>query len=335
MSNPQRMNLNYLLNNAYYKEPNATDFLKYNRALTGSRFQPGSTEIRHFNSDGSFCLKTTYPGLLIGLGNTHDAGTKYDGKESDAAEIKLGFTLDFVTGLPVIPGSMVKGALRGAFKYHDGCIAANALESAGVKNFDVKKLKIEIFGTDEDDKGVDDSGGTVAFFDAVPVRPDRDGRLFGLDNITPHPDPLKSPIPLTMLKVIPNVVFLFRFGFERWNKENDVTPKQLKNAFETIITTLGVGAKTNVGFGVMESTSLNMPYYHLEQISGQVSSISGNSTSQTVHTDTPAKKAEGVCKWDGCEATTRKRPTEKGGGYDRYCYRHYVEMRKNQSKGIK
>ena len=54
-----------------------------------------------------FELKTTYPGALIGSGLVHGVG--------DDHEIKIGFQFDYVSGLPYIPGSSVKGILRSMF----------------------------------------------------------------------------------------------------------------------------------------------------------------------------------------------------------------------------
>ena len=51
-----------------------------------------------------FDLVTTYPGLLIGSGYSHEVHGK-DG-------LKLGFYFDHTTGLPIIPGSSVKGVLN-------------------------------------------------------------------------------------------------------------------------------------------------------------------------------------------------------------------------------
>lgn len=56
----------------------------------------------------AFQLVTTYPGLLIGMGNPHDA-------KLDAA-VKLGFSFDYVTGLPYLPGSSLKGICVPAFR---------------------------------------------------------------------------------------------------------------------------------------------------------------------------------------------------------------------------
>ena len=47
---------------------------------------------------------------------------------------------------------------------------------------------------------------------------------------------------------------MFRFGFDRWNNFSGVDSEALLDAFKDIILTLGVGAKTNVGYGAMEET---------------------------------------------------------------------------------
>ncbi len=63
-------------------------------------------------------LCTTYPGLTTGVGMPH-------GIKEQNEDFKIGFYFDHTTGLPLIPGSSVKGALRAAFpdiskKEHNG-----------------------------------------------------------------------------------------------------------------------------------------------------------------------------------------------------------------------
>ena len=260
MANLEKMNLNYLLNKAYYDDLSYPHFGKCNKAIAKRRFCADSLgEELPFSKHGQcFALKTVYPGLLIGVGNTHEAGTGVAGDEKQGAEIKLGFTLDFVTGLPVIPGSTVKGVLRSVFNNYPHYIE----NLPGMEQAVVKELEINIFA-----KG----GGKVVFFDAVPIEAGKEGRLLGLESITPHlaknPDynGLVNPNPITLLKVISGVVFLFRFGFDHWADER-VSPAQLLGAFKTILTELGVGAKTNVGFGVMEPVDREPPFHILKSM---------------------------------------------------------------------
>ncbi|GAB2027158.1 type III-B CRISPR module RAMP protein Cmr6 [Lactovum odontotermitis] len=163
----------------------------------------------------SFKTKTVYPGLLIGIGNPHDAA-----KQDEA--FKLGFNLDYVTGLPIIPGSTVKGVLKHNLENYYG--------------WDEEELCV-VFGSKN-------TKGTAVFLDAIPVQGGENDKIFADDYITPHGDnPLKNPTPLKMLKVRSGVTYEFRFL--------NITDKQ-KKLFEEVITTLGIGAKTNVGYGVME-----------------------------------------------------------------------------------
>ncbi|NLD50275.1 MAG: type III-B CRISPR module RAMP protein Cmr6, partial [Clostridiaceae bacterium] len=92
------------------------------------------------------------------------------------------------------------------------------------------------------------------FYDAVIVKAGKENRLLGLENITPHKtseteyNGLTEPNPLTLLKVIPNVVFLFRFRLTDKVLNTDTK----LNLFNQILIDMGVGAKTNTGFGVLE-----------------------------------------------------------------------------------
>lgn len=65
---------------------------------------PKNDEVKH---DTFPLLYTNYPGLLIGTGHTHELGM--------VGEIKIGFYFDYTTGMPNIPGSSVKGAIRALF----------------------------------------------------------------------------------------------------------------------------------------------------------------------------------------------------------------------------
>ncbi|MBK8110496.1 MAG: hypothetical protein IPK46_09285 [Saprospiraceae bacterium] len=62
-------------------------------------------------------LQTTYPGLLIGSGYTHEFDFPEEDDKKEA--FKIGFFFDHITGLPCIPGHSVKGVLRSAFPNHE------------------------------------------------------------------------------------------------------------------------------------------------------------------------------------------------------------------------
>lgn len=168
---------------------------------------------------------TTYPGLLLGAGNAHEL-------PNVKGQATLGFHFDYTTGLPVIQGSSIKGVLRSAFKHHEyirACVEDDIL--------DVATLEENIFNNAD------------IFYDANIIEADSGGCILGDDYITPHKDDLKDPNPIRFIKVLPDVTFLFEFDLldiEAFSK------KQKEKLFRQILSDLGIGAKTNVGYGKVE-----------------------------------------------------------------------------------
>ena len=75
------------------------------------------------------------------------------------------------------------------------------------------------------------------------------------DYITPHinrKNPAMSqftnPIPLMFLKILPKVTFQFQFDF----RDGIITREAKENICIKILKDLGIGAKTNVGYGQFE-----------------------------------------------------------------------------------
>lgn len=171
-----------------------------------------------------FSATTTYPGLLLGSGNTHEL-------PDIKGQAILGFHFDYTSGLPVIQGSSIKGVLRSAFE-HEEYIQELLLN----ESVNVGELESEIFDNND------------TFFDATIVK--ADGKILGDDFITPHGDnPLKDPTPLRFIKVLPNITF--RFDFEL--SDGIITKEEKSKLFEHILEDLGLGAKTNVGYGKFEN----------------------------------------------------------------------------------
>lgn len=205
------------------------------------------------------CLKlcTTYPGMLMGTGYAH--GVKQEG------EFKIGFYFDHVTGMPLLPGSSVKGSLRQAFSSP----ARNYLQTLlrqvlHQENFELSEplralLALHIFGPEQgktESKPVGNVYQQDVFLDAFPIKTKHNkGYFLGSDSITPHPDPLRNPIPLLFLKVLPGVTFWFGFRLHPTRIELEdgsvfeLTVAHKKDLFRRILYDLGVGAKTNVGYG--------------------------------------------------------------------------------------
>jgi CRISPR-associated protein Cmr6 len=216
----------------------------------------------HEIGNSKFSLQTLYPGLLIGSGYTHNSKA--------IGDASIGFYFDHTTGLPMIPGSSIKGVLRSAFekdinekqeeysgKQTHGFISFllhqitekcedDHLKSTLVKlkvDLTIEKLqhlKIDIFGEQEE-------GGKDVFYDAViNFKQSKAKKLLAEDFLTPHVDPLKNPLPIQFVKVLPQVSFLFRFNLSN----SLLISKEIKvMLFKEILLTLGVGAKTNIGYG--------------------------------------------------------------------------------------
>jgi len=196
-----------------------------------------------------FKATTTYPGLLLGIGNGHEL-------PSVKGQAILGFHFDYTTGLPEITGSSIKGVLRSAFNAKDnyGYIAELLYDEMKIdKKIDIKALELEIFeGTTKDSEGKDERmKQRDVFFDAYIIN--AVGDILGDDYLTPHGEnPLIEPIPLRFIKVLPEVTFMF--DFELYDGLLCSEDKEL--LFRLIIQDLGLGAKTNVGYGYFEEISV-------------------------------------------------------------------------------
>ena len=239
----------------YYQE--LEDFKEKNKAMEKFLLTKNTLKPIAPIQNQQFVLKVVYPGLLIGSGSAHETGG--DG------ESKLGFSFDYTTGLPLIPGSSIKGLLRSAFpnsikkkrkKEEEDNLNETYRKSrreyikeclGSASDIDIDALEFEIFEGVVDGKSIPVYQRDI-FFDAYPsVNESKEEsiRLFGCDYITPHSNPLKNPIPVQFLKIMPEVVFRFNFDL----KDGLIAAGQKKKLFEKILLDFGIGAKTNVGYG--------------------------------------------------------------------------------------
>jgi len=221
----------------------------------------------------SFTLYTTYPGLLIGSGYTHNTNTMGDAT--------IGFYFDHTTGLPTIPGSSVKGIIRSLFEIDiiedtkgnkkevtgkksidaivyilnealantkdESIIAEMSVITKSLNAENLENLKMELFGNS------DETGADVFYDAAIDIERTSKTKFIGSDSITPHGDnPLKNPIPLQFIKVLPNIGFLFNFKLKPGKVFNLSISAKLE-FYKTILLTIGVGAKTNVGYGQLSN----------------------------------------------------------------------------------
>jgi CRISPR-associated protein Cmr6 len=260
---------------------NRNNQIKKSKILKSNlNFKNKFDDIDHQYDYYAFKLKTMYPGLLIGAGYNHEF------KDNEA--FKLGLSFDYTTGEAFIPGSSIKGLLRSAFpgayeiKNSDSDIdkemkvlkknqretyIKDLLMDLDIKNIDVFDLEREIFDGER-------AGNRIAintrdiFFDAYLVN---EGKYLDEDYITPHDDgtpnaKFKNPIPIKFLKVKPNNDIEFKFRCldeiqiiksdsdckKRETIESLIKSHEKVELFSKILLDLGVGAKTNVGYGQFE-----------------------------------------------------------------------------------
>jgi len=300
-SNIKNANLGWLFYKKYFVKPEAEHdkkidsqnigkdtLLNRNFSITHRKFsdQKDNFEIK---SSNNFSLKTTYPGLLIGSGYSHEYG---EGIDKDDA-FKIGFFFDHISGLPCIPGHGIKGALRAAFpnhkdekypkeksafivsmledtktKFYEYIISRNITEGVYSDEIFTKMLGEIIF---EGKHPILINNGSFEyeqmplskkdiFNDAYLISGGKDDIFLGNDYITPHhPDLLKNPVPIQFLKILPGVEIQFQFDL----KNNLISGEEKSELFKNIILALGIGAKTNVGYGqfseVTLKTGLNIP----------------------------------------------------------------------------
>lgn len=194
----------------------------------------------------SFKMEVEYPGLLIAIGNNHQANIK--------GEIALGFNFDYVTGLPYLPGSSLKGELASAFKYPDYIL--NVLKITNIKN--KEKLVKDIFNNIFGDETIP---GTDIFIDSFVCDYGND-TILKLDNLAPHRQDKKlltlgEVNVLTMLKIAPGTKIKFNFILnntvikEEGREDILINKEQKLELFKEIIKDFGIGAKTNVGYGYL------------------------------------------------------------------------------------
>ncbi|ERJ65939.1 CRISPR-associated RAMP protein, Cmr6 family [Porphyromonas gingivalis F0569] len=209
---------------------------KNDKLIKGAALPPYDKE-NDIKDVTSFELKTCYPGLLCGVGYHHEINNpKNEPKEDDAPEVyNLGMYFDYTSGLPVIPGSSIKGMLRSAIEEWD--FLADYKPNNGVTREEIIKTVFEGKELSIYDRDI--------FLDAIPIK--ADNKLFGEDYITHHPTPLQNPNPVRFLRVNPGVTYQFRFILR--NNDNGLKADFKEDLFKAIICTFGLGAKTNVGYG--------------------------------------------------------------------------------------
>lgn len=242
-------NMNYIFNVEYFddvignkdKEKHENVVKEKNLQIVNFNFTEDISfdEIKKgVNGYCEFNLYTLYPGLLIGTGYPHGIAV--------AGALKQGFSFDYVTGLPYIPGSSLKGMIRSFFpgeakdKEMDTEYSDMIKEILGKEELDIGLLKKNMFENND------------VFLGAYPSVKDEVKKTFlEIEYITPHKEKFKNPNPISIIKVKPAVKFSFRFIFSDYivNDTIVVSAEEKLNLCKELILLMGIGAKTNTGFG--------------------------------------------------------------------------------------
>lgn len=198
-------------------------------------------------------------------------------------------------GVPILPGSSVKGIAR-AYAY--------LVEGLDADSPDF----VAIFGrAPEGEKEDMAQTGRAIYFDAIPVRAPK----LELDVMNPHypdyyqhkkpPTAWQSPIPVYFLTVAPGTEFSFAVG---WRGELDETGSRLlalaRQWLEGGLKELGAGAKTTAGYGYFEEMT------PVQQ--------AGSARPVSSPTPTPSLTPAPPAAWNWRSAIVREYRPDKGWG---------------------
>lgn len=211
----------------------------------------------------SFQAEVNYPGLVVGLSNPIMCNLKNDLKEdkdNQNAAFKTGFSFDYTTGLPYISGSSIKGMLRASIlKYREDVIA---WLHKNIKTFEKKEIVLDnlvaqLFGNGNTEDTIETKKQYTqvldrdVFLDVLVIcgdTKDGEGKILKSDYITPHPSMFKNPKPIHILALRPNVKLQFYFLL-RPEAIAGISSEKRFELYKNLILDLGIGAKTNTGYG--------------------------------------------------------------------------------------
>jgi CRISPR-associated protein Cmr6 len=273
----------HYMRNKGVMNPENRDQIRWNNDLDkisyGDMVNINPAKYLEFPTKHKFDLKTTYPGLLIGSGYAHPALYKPKSEEDDG-DFQIGFFFDHTTGLPVIPGSSIKGAIRSVFpkekddskkiKSKLSYINSILFERKGIPLIDENNFMTVFFQRKQVffDAFISQVTENVSFFKPAGIKdkknkpiqePQKERHLFADDYITPHKCIFKEPKPIRFLKIAPGVTFTFQFKLRNYNETGALELKSddILTVFKMIILDFGLCAKRNVNYGQFEDPNLN------------------------------------------------------------------------------
>lgn len=201
-------------------------------------------------------LTVGYPGLLIGTGTTLEF-TPLHGKKVEARDnYKIGINFDYTSGLPIIHGSSIKGVLKSFFP--------NSIDSEEIREAKTAMINAILekeFSAEDIEEIISKSifEGSIGERNLPIYKRDKfiEGRILvekkpvlEKDYITPHKKILENPVPLELLKIAPKTkieIILELHDLEIAGIK--ITADEKLKLFKEILYIVGLGAKTNTGYG--------------------------------------------------------------------------------------
>lgn len=212
---------------------------------------------------GCFQAYVNYPGLVVGMSNPIMCSLKKDvidnskeSKENRNAAFDTGFNFDYVTGLPYIPGSTIKGMLRASILKYQNDVSEWLKENSDNTEISTDELVSQIFG-DENNNEVENVNTKMKgnytnvsdrdiFLDAIIIACEEN--ILKSDYITLHPSMFENPKPIHILALKPDVQLQFHFMLSP-RKIAGIDSEKRFELYKSLILDLGIGAKTNTGYG--------------------------------------------------------------------------------------
>lgn len=207
---------------------------------------------------GCFQAYVNYPGLVVGMSNPIMCGIEVDEKEKikKISAFDTGFNFDYVTGLPYIPGSTIKGMLRASILKYQNDVSEWLKENSDNTEISTDELVSQIFG-DENNNEVENVNTKMKgnytnvsdrdiFLDAIIIACEEN--ILKSDYITLHPSMFENPKPIHILALKPDVQLQFHFMLSP-RKIAGIDSEKRFELYKSLILDLGIGAKTNTGYG--------------------------------------------------------------------------------------
>lgn len=184
--------------------------------------------------------------MVVGLGQT--------------SILETSMTLDRITGIPIIPGSALKGVAASYAILSDPEISKLAYNPDTQK---IERVKAEENPKFKDIFGSEGETGKIIFLDAVPIEaPKLEPDI--MNNHYPEyysdktgnqaPTPYQNPVPVYFLTLGKKSQFAFAVASRKNESDTKTLVEQAETWLKAGLSELGIGAKTSAGYGYMTLT---------------------------------------------------------------------------------